>query len=57
MSARILVVDDEEIVIRSVVRVLAGSEYQVESVGDGFEALRRLEDNQYDLVILDIMMP
>ena len=57
MSARILIVDDEEIVIRSCLRILDGGEYQVESVQDGREALRKIEDNPYDVVILDIMMP
>ena len=57
MSARILIVDDEEIVIRSCKRILDGDEFQVEFVQDGREALRKVEDNSYDVMILDIMMP
>jgi DNA-binding NtrC family response regulator len=57
MSARILVVDDEEIVTRSCVRILAGDEYQIDAVHDGLEALRRVDGEQYDVLILDIMMP
>ena len=57
MSARILVVDDEEIVIRSCLRILGDRDYVVEAVQDGLEALRRVEENQYDVIILDIMMP
>ena len=57
MGARILIVDDEEIVIRSCLRILDGDEFQVESVQDGREALRKIEENPYDVVILDIMMP
>ena len=57
MSARILIVDDEEIVIRSCLRILDGAEFQVEAVQDGREALRKIEENPYDVVILDIMMP
>ena len=57
MSAQILIVDDEEIVIRSCMRILAGDEFQVESVQDGREALRKIEEIPYDVVILDIMMP
>jgi DNA-binding NtrC family response regulator len=57
MSARILVVDDEEIVIRSCLRILDGDDFQVEAVQDGREALRKVEENPYDVMILDIMMP
>jgi len=57
MSARILVVDDEEIVIRSCLRILADDEFQVEAVHDGRAALRRVEENPCDVMILDIMMP
>jgi len=57
MSGRILVVDDEEIVVRSCTRVLAGRDYQVEAASDGAEALRRIEESPVDVLILDIMMP
>jgi len=57
MSARILIADDEEIVIRSCLRILGGDEFQVEAVQDGREALRKIEENPYDVLILDIMMP
>jgi DNA-binding NtrC family response regulator len=57
MSARILVVDDEDIVIRSCLRILDGDDYRVEAVQDGREALRKIEEDPYDVVILDIMMP
>jgi DNA-binding NtrC family response regulator len=57
MSPRILVVDDEEIVIKSCVRILGGGEYQVDTAADGFAALRMVGENGYDVLILDIMMP
>jgi DNA-binding NtrC family response regulator len=57
MKARILIVDDEEIVVRSCVRILEGDAYEVESVADGWEALRKIDENSYDIVVLDIMMP
>jgi DNA-binding NtrC family response regulator len=57
MNTRILVVDDEEIVIKSCVRILADREFQVEAVQDGREALRKVEENAYDVMILDVMMP
>ena len=57
MSARILVVDDEEVVVRSCLRILGASGHQVESVSSGGDALRRVEQVPFDLLILDIMMP
>jgi len=56
MSARVLVVDDEPIVVRSCQRILEG-DYHVDTAADGREALRRVEDGPYDVMILDIMMP
>jgi DNA-binding NtrC family response regulator len=57
MKARILIVDDEEIVLRSCARILDGEQYEVESVLDPWEALRRIDENAYDVLVLDIMMP
>ena len=57
MSARILVVDDEEVVVKSCLRILEGRDLLLESAGNGPDALHRIEENPYDLVILDIMMP
>ena len=57
MSARILVVDDEDIVIKSCMRILEGGDYQIDSARDGREALRKVEDSPYDIMIVDIMMP
>ena len=57
MSVRILIVDDEEIVIRSCRRILEDAGTVVESVMDGWEALRKVDENHYDVVVLDIMMP
>jgi DNA-binding NtrC family response regulator len=57
MKARILVVDDEEIVVRSCLRILGECGYEAEGVESGEEALRRIEAQPYDVVILDIMMP
>jgi len=57
MSARILVVDDEEIVLRSCLRILGGGAYEVESAQDGREALQKIEEGHFDILVLDIMMP
>jgi DNA-binding NtrC family response regulator len=57
VSVRILIVDDERIIIDSCLRILRNDDYQLEAVQDGLEALRKIDENQYDIVILDIMMP
>ena len=57
MSARVLIVDDEEIVVRSCLRILADGGYDLEAVQDSQEALHKIEAQRYDVVILDIMMP
>src|ERR1017187_5490498 len=57
MSARILIADDEEIVIRSCLRILDGDDFQVEAGQDGREALRKIKGNAYHVRLPDIMMP
>ncbi len=56
-KVRILVVDDEEIVRLSHMRVLAGGECEVEAVVNGADALREMKRNPYDLVLLDLRLP
>ena len=54
---RILVVDDE-VKIREVIREYAEfNGYEVEEAADGMQAVKLCKDNDYDLIILDIMMP
>ncbi len=54
---KILVVDDEKL-IRNVIReYLENEKYEVLEAENGFDALRVLETNKVDLIILDIMMP
>lgn len=54
---KILVVDDE-IKIREVVREYAEvSGYTTDEASDGYEAIEKVRNNDYDCVILDIMMP
>jgi DNA-binding NtrC family response regulator len=57
MTAKILIVDDEEIVIRSCRRILGDSMYVLDSTHDGQDALRKVDETEYDLIVLDIMMP
>ena len=54
---KILVVDDDPIVRKSFDRVLSGKGYAVITAASGEEALRRLNEEKYDLVYSDIRMP
>jgi DNA-binding NtrC family response regulator len=56
MKGRILLVDDEEIVLRSCQRILGGA-YDVDTARDGLEALGKVNERPYDVLILDIKMP
>ena len=53
----ILLVEDEKKVASFVQRGLEAEHYSVDVAYDGAEGLARLFDNQYDLVILDVMLP
>lgn len=57
MSARILVVDDEELNIRLVARTLTHAGYEVVAARNGEDALRLARDETLDLVLLDVMLP
>jgi two-component system, OmpR family, response regulator MprA len=54
---RILVVDDERAVRESLGRALELEGYSVEYAADGGEALYRMESEQPDAIILDVLMP
>ena len=56
-QARILVVDDEEVVRLSHLRILAGAHCQVETALNGMEALKVMERGSFDVVLLDQRMP
>ena len=54
---KLLVVDDESL-IRNVIKEYALNEgYTVDEAEDGNEAIEKVEENNYDLIIMDIMMP
>jgi DNA-binding response OmpR family regulator len=55
--ARVLVVEDDATVAEVVVRYLEREGFQVESVGDGNQALERAGSSLPDLVVLDLMLP
>src|ERR671936_2702566 len=54
---RILIVEDEPRILSFVARGLDAEGYVVDGAGDGAVALRRLEEVDYDLVVLDLLLP
>ena len=54
---RLLLAEDEKSLSRALVKILEHGNYSVDAVYDGEEALDYLEADNYDGVILDIMMP
>jgi DNA-binding response OmpR family regulator len=56
-AARILLVDDEQPVQKLLSFPLEKEGYEVVSALDGQEALKRFENERFDLVVLDIMLP
>jgi len=57
MAGKILVVDDEPVVVKSCERILTPEGYTVDNASNGTEATVKLGKDGYDLVITDLMMP
>ncbi len=55
--ARILLVDDEPVMVESLSYSLRLEGYEVKAVADGFQVLQSVEEFQPDLVVLDVMLP
>lgn len=57
MTKKILIVDDEEDITTSVKMLVDGMGYNAKIVDSGMSALKILNREKFDLVLLDIMMP
>ncbi len=57
IKARILVIDDEEIVHASLKKILTRVGYEIQSAFSAKDGLERLDQAQFDLIIVDLMMP
>jgi DNA-binding response OmpR family regulator len=54
---KILIAEDEEVLRMLIVDSMEEVDFQVFEAADGVEALRLFEENEFDLLILDYMMP
>ena len=57
MSKKVLVVDDEKLIVKGIRFSLEQDGMSVECAYDGEEALNMAKDNEYDIILLDIMLP
>ncbi len=57
LGNKILVVDDEPNIVRSLTFVLNKGGYDVSVAGDGVEAMSMIRDSKPNILILDVMMP
>jgi two-component system, NtrC family, response regulator PilR len=55
--AKILVVDDNPDVLKLIADILESNDYEVKTVSNGASAIKELENNDYDMVLTDLMMP
>ncbi|MBQ6550804.1 MAG: response regulator transcription factor [Lachnospiraceae bacterium] len=55
--AKILVVDDEKMIVKGIRFSLLQEQWEVDCAYDGEEGLALAKENEYDLVLLDIMLP
>lgn len=57
MDKRVLVVDDEKLIVKGIKFSLEQDSMIVDCAYDGEEALEAAKNNQYDIILLDVMLP
>ena len=57
MATKVLVVDDEKMIVKGIRFSLLQDGYEVDTAYDGDEALQKATENQYDIILLDVMLP
>ncbi len=57
MGKRVLVVDDEKLIVKGIRFSLEQDGMQVDCAYDGEEALKLAKENVYDMILLDVMLP
>ncbi len=57
MAVRILLVDDEPLILKGLRFSLQQEGYEIDSAADGEEAVQKIFANPYDLILLDVMLP
>ncbi|MBI5951439.1 MAG: hybrid sensor histidine kinase/response regulator [Chloroflexi bacterium] len=56
-KAKILIIDDEEVVLDSCLQILKGGAFEIQTASNGSDGLQKVEAFQPDLVFVDLKMP
>ena len=56
-DARVLVVDDDRAIRALVAKIVERAGFEVDTAADGAEALQLLEERDYGVLVVDLMMP
>ena len=57
MPKKILIVDDEPLIVKGLKFSLEQDGYETDSAQDGEEAVSKFSQNHYDMILLDVMLP
>ncbi len=57
MAQRVLVVDDEKLIVKGIRFSLEQDGMEVDCAYDGEEAVEKIKANEYDIILLDVMLP
>lgn len=57
MASKVLVVDDEKLIVKGIRFSLEQDGMEVDCAYDGEEALEKTKQNKYDIILLDLMLP
>lgn len=57
MSKKVLVVDDEKLIVKGIRFSLEQDGMEVDCAYDGEEALQKAKEKEYDIILLDVMLP
>ena len=54
---KVLVIDDEPSILKLLYKIFRKAGFSVETAADGHEGLKKIQDDPYDIVITDVLMP
>lgn len=57
MAKKILIIDDEDLITKSLLKLLTAEGYKVTVVKNGHDAIKETKANDFDLIVSDVRMP